>query len=211
MSSRTAAYVDYQQRASEFSVGDLVYPFMSGDADIIGRVMAVWPAIGMVDVEWPHGSERCPVESLQQYQAKDYRPADVGHDNIPGGSGSVSVPGGPPEELPGDTEGQPSRDVQKVGRVAHAWVKKALYWASRDRQYRATKREIADGKYICPKCKQVPLRPAVYKRRDGVSEPLLGCSNCLFLIKRLDIIGHPEYDDGSSQKEPFGHLRVRGS
>jgi hypothetical protein len=26
-----------------------------------------------------------------------------------------------------------------------------------------------------------------------VSERLLACSGCLFLIKRADIIGHPEY------------------
>jgi len=204
---RTAAYVDYQQRASEFAVGDLVYPFFSGNSDLIGRVMAVWPAIGMVDVEWPHGSERYPVEDLQQYQSKDYRPPDVGHDNIPGGAGAVSVPGGP-AELPGDTQDPPRKDTEKIARVARAFVKRALYWASKDRQYRATRGEVNSGNFMCPKCGKHPLRPAVYKRRDGQSVPLMGCRGCLFLIKQVDIIGHPSYDDGSSVNEPFAQLRV---
>lgn len=199
--SRTAAYVDYQQRAQEFTVGDLAYPFMSGDAHNSGRVVAVWPAIGMVDIEWPHGTERYPVEELQRYEQKDFLPPEPEHNNVPGGAETVSVPGGPPEDLPGDTQ-------KMATRVARAWVKKSLYWASRDRQYKARKDEIESGRYACPKCKEHHLRPAVYKRRDGTSEPLLGCPNCLFLIKKIDIIGHPEYDDGSADKKPFSRLRI---
>jgi len=183
---------------------------MSGNSDLMGRVMVVYPAIGMVDVEWPHGSERMPVEDLQQYQTKDYRPPDVGHDNIPGGAGTVPVPGGPPEKLPGDDEDPPRKDTERIARVARAWVKKALYWASRDRQYRATRGESESGDFMCPKCKKYPLRPAVYKRRDGMSEPLMGCHGCLFLIKQVDIIGHPNYDDGAASREPFAQLRVGG-
>ena len=85
--------------------------------------------------------------------------------------------------------------IEKHGslRVAEAWVKKALYWASSDRKYRATDDECSSGSYTCPRCKQESLRKAVYKRRGGVSEKLLGCPKCLFLIKREDIIGDPSY------------------
>lgn len=189
MSERTA-YVDYQQRASEFAVGDIVYPFMSGNSDNSGRVMAVYPAIGMCDVEWPHGSERVPVEELQQYEAKDFRPPDVGHDNVPGGAESVSVPGGPVEAK------SASLDVEASSRrVAEAFVKRSLYWGAKNRKYRATRGEIDSGRYMCPKCKaeEAVLRKVNYKREEGASDHLLGCSSCLFVIKRCDLIGHPEY------------------
>ena len=173
---KSAAIVDYQQRATEFSVGDLVYPFIDGNKDQAGRVQAVWPAIGMVDVEWPHGSERRPVEDLARLKS----PPAVGNDNIPGGAGTVSVPGGP---------------LPQSSRIAAAYLKKALYWAAPDRRYRATKGEVDGTLFTCPKCKEKSLMPASYKRRDGISDRLLACPGCLFLIKRCDIIGHPEFEE----------------
>jgi hypothetical protein len=184
------AYVDYQQRASEFAVGDIVYPFMSGNSDNSGRVMAVWPAIGMVDVEWPHGSERVPVEDLQQYEAKDFRPPDVGHDNVPGGATSVTVPGGPVPKAAFDVGAS-------TNRVAVAFVKRSLYWGAKDRKYRATKAEIGSGRFGCPKCRaeETFLRKVNYKRQEGRSDHLLGCPSCLFVIKKCDLIGHPDYHE----------------
>ena len=177
MGNDRTAYVDFQQRASEFEVGDRVCSVWTSHAPV-GRVQAVWPSIGMVDVEWPHGSERLPVEELQQLDTQDVvDPPDLGHDNIPGGAGTVSVPGGPAVKL------------------AQEWVKKALYWASPDRHYRATQAEVSSNQFTCPKCKEAVLRSAVYKRSEGVSERLLGCPACLFLVKRCDVIGHPEYED----------------
>ncbi len=87
--AKSAAYVDYQQRASEFAVDDLVYLFATGDQNLMARVTAVWPAIGMVDVEWPHGSQRLPVEDLMKFHG-NYDPPRT--ENIPGGSGTVFVP-----------------------------------------------------------------------------------------------------------------------
>lgn len=194
MTDRQAAIVDYQQRASEFSVGDTVYPFLGGNSDLNGTVSAVYPAIGMVDVEWPHGNERRPVEELQRYEAKDYYPPAVGHDNVPGGAGTVSVPGGP------------VAPVKVASRIADRWVKKALYWASSDRQYRATRSELDGGSVMCPKCKDQCLKPASYKRRGGKSERLLGCPQCLFLIKRCDVLGFPEAEE--RETKPFHRIRV---
>lgn len=189
MISPHTAYVDYQQRASEFAIGDIVYPFMLGKPGVNGRVMAVWPAIGMVDVEWPHGSERLPVEEIQRYDAKDYLPSDVGHDNVPGGAGTVSVSGGPVAKAA-------SIDLKaSARRVAEAFVKKSLYWGARGRKYRATKAEIISGRFCCPKCRDEEsiLRKVNYKRMEGRSDYLLGCPNCMFVIKRCDLIGHPDH------------------
>jgi hypothetical protein len=96
--------------------------------------------------------------------------------------------------------------------VAEAFVKRSLYWHQADRQFRATKEEIATGHFKCPKCKgngiAATLRPAVYKRSGGVSEKLLGCPTCLFLVKKADIIGHPDYEDNAAASEPFADRRV---
>jgi hypothetical protein len=163
-------YVDYQERAKEFSPGDVVVPFGAWDAQG-GRVTAVWPAIGMADVEFPNGNRRFPVEDLQRITpGGNANPPTT--DSAPGGQPTVQVPGGP-----------------SIDRVARAFEKKAIYWAGRDRQYKMTRPELEAGSPCCPKCGQGHnLGRAIYKRRDGSSERLLGCKNCLFLIKEQDII-----------------------
>lgn len=255
---RTAAnQIDWQERSFDFPVGSYVYPFMSGNRDLMGRVVAVYPAIGMVDVQWPHGSERHPVEELQRYEEENYIPPSVEHESVPGGA-PVSdldtndspipkvaetegiqdwLPGGIGDKtLPKDVsseqlakgvkvEMEHTKDpavareialdhltedakyydkletIEKHGaeRVAHMWVKKALYWATSDRKYKATEDEVSSSSYTCPKCKQATLRKAVYKRRGGQSQKILGCPNCLFLIKREDIIGDPDFVDASGE------------
>jgi hypothetical protein len=158
-----SAYTDYQTRATEFSVGDVVFPYEAG-SDKSGTIVSVYPAIGMVDVQFPNGSKRYPVEDLQR--ADGPRPSE--YDSVPGGAGSVSLPGGPSSE------------------------KVALYWAVKDRGYHATKAECPSGPYSCPKCKETPLKKAIYKRREGASEHLFACPGCMFLIKNLDIHHHSE-------------------
>jgi len=181
--SERTAYVDYQQRAKEFSIGDSVYPFWA-DLSQTGRVVAVYPAIGMVDVEFPQGNKRMDVTELQRHDDTLAQEPDPENANVPGGRGTVSVPGGP---------------RTAAERVAHAYVKKALYWGARNRHYRAPKAEITSGHFNCPKCKSMSLRPSNYKRIDGVSERLLGCPTCLFLIKTCDIIGHPDYVEDAAR------------
>jgi hypothetical protein len=161
--------VNYQERSKEFAVDDVVAPFGVWDAQG-GRVTAVWPAIGMVDVEFSVGNRRYPVEDLQRIDSKGN--ADPPHTNsVPGGQPTVSVPGGPSDS-----------------RVAAAFAKKSLYWAGRDRQYRMTTPEVSAGCPNCPKCLDVPLKKAIYKRRDGSSDRLRGCPDCMFLIKESDIV-----------------------
>jgi hypothetical protein len=206
---QATVYVDYQQRASEFSVGDLAYPLAGGATDEAqaGRVTAVWPAIGQVDIDFPWGSGRYPVEDVQRVTDIVSIPPDSEHSTVPGGAGSVGVPGGPVARTA----------AQALDRVSHAYVKSALYWAAKNRNYRATKAEVDGGKYACPKkChgegeEANYLRPANYKRQEGQSHRLLGCPSCLFLIKREDILGDPSYvedvvDEGGIEAEWDGDM-----
>jgi len=193
VTKQASSFVDYQQRAAEFAVGDVVSPLNAASSVYLrGRVVAVWPGIGMIDVEWPDGNMRCPVEDVQRHAAGgEVVPPEVGHDNVPGGAAKVPVSDGPAHLKAAFTE--------TTQRVARAYVekachtRKALYWGAIDRHYRASTAEASAGSYNCPNCKGSCLRPASYKRQGGVSEKLLACSQCLFLIKRADIIGHPEY------------------
>lgn len=75
-----------------------------------------------------------------------------------------------------------------------ALTKTALYWADRDRKYRATTGEREDARYICPRCPGEILATTTYKRESGKSTRLLGCHKCLFLIRKQDVVGHHEIE-----------------
>lgn len=66
-------YVDYQERSLEFAPGDHVTVY-GQSKDVAGRVLAVYPAIGMADVEFPLGARRYPVEELQRLVDGDVDP-----------------------------------------------------------------------------------------------------------------------------------------
>lgn len=173
MDRRAENNVNYQERAAEFAVGDIAVPYgMFQDQG--GRVTAVWPAIGMVDIEFPSGNKRYPVEDVQHYNSEGVTipPAT---DSVPGGQPTVSVPGGP----------YPSHTAS-AHRVARAFVKKSLYWTEKDRRYRQSQEEHANGRLGCPRC-ALDMKKAVYKRRSGASDRLFACPGCLFLIKDSDI------------------------
>jgi len=197
MAKTASMYVDYQQRAAEFAVGDSVSSPSAAAYHLLGTVVAVYPAIGMVDVEWPNGAERLPVEDLQRYVNGFPAAPSSEHDNVPGGAAKVSVPGGP--------------KTASVQRVAESFVKKALYWAAPDRHYKATRIECESGQYMCPNCKVEALRDANYRRTEGASERLLACPGCLFLVLQEDVIGHPAYvEDGASPKKKAQRVRLMG-
>ena len=185
MTQRKISDGNYQQRAAEFAVGDVVMT----DGGTTGRIVALWPAIGMADVQFAGSNRRLPVEDLLITNDHWTNPPAVG--NVPGGTPTVSVPGGPVPPVPRPKEASP----QSQERVARAFVRKALYWAGKDRQYRATTEELDSGAYSCPKCRArgevVPMKRAIYKRRDGCSDRLMGCPVCMFLIKRSDVLNDP--------------------
>jgi hypothetical protein len=87
MRKQSTTYADYQARGREFSVGMRVFPFHGGSADKAGVVMQVFPAIGMVDVEFPFGSKRFPVEDLVIVGDTHRNTLD----SIPGGAGVSPV------------------------------------------------------------------------------------------------------------------------
>lgn len=155
-----SAYTNYQELAAEFAVGDTVVPF-GHDNSAEGTIVALYPAIGMADVQTSQGSKRFPVEELRKIKPNAVSSEPLKTESVPGGAGSV-----------------PSS--KKV----------ALYWKNRDRQYHATKSECDSGAFGCPKCKETALRKAIYKRREGASERLFACPKCMFLIKDLDIHMH---------------------
>lgn len=177
--SRRGNYVNYQARASAFKVGDRVYPILKGNPSNGGTVVAVWPAIGMVDVQYPHGTARAAVEDLVVDRGKSIESeVDIQSDTVPGGTHTVPVSGGPGPER-----------TDSAHRVASRHIKQAVYWAAPDRQYRPTKAEIESGNLCCPRCDEAYLRKTVYKREGGASTKLYCCPGCLFLIRRDDIIG----------------------
>jgi len=153
---------NWQERAKSFQVGQSVA--LVGDRlSSEGLVLAVWPAIGMCDVQYPTGSVRLPVEDLQIINPSEDDDVTPTHSDLPGGSGTVPVP------------------CESLRRIT------ALYWNQRDRQYRCTRSEFDGSSFACPKCGTL-MKSTIYKREEGKSVRLLGCPGCLFLIRRQDIL-----------------------
>jgi len=198
LTSPRIAYVDTQARATAFAVGDRVYSFLGGNPATGGTVVAVWPAIGMVDVQFPYGSSRHPVEDLVIDQSESFENfGDFAADSVPGGTPTVSVSGGP-GPLAKDERDDLTNEalfrgaVASESRVLEAFVKKALYWDSPDRKYRMTRSEQKSKVPSCPRCEGVGLTRVIYKREDGRNEKLYCCRDCLFMIRRGDVIGMGE-------------------
>ena len=99
MLRNATSYVDYQQRARQFEIGMRVYPYFGGKPDKSGVVVQIFPAIGMVDVQFPHGVSRYPVEDLVLDTSGDYENLANTPDSIPGGRGVVPVSSGSAKSL----------------------------------------------------------------------------------------------------------------
>lgn len=192
MRRRAENFVNYQERAKGFSIGDVVAPYGMIDS-WSGKVTAVWPGIGMIDVETSAGNKRYPAESLQIYAGGSASPQDT--NSAPGGDSWVSVPSPKNASFRKASAKRVAQSYQKQAMFS----KGALYWAGPDRQYRRTRAESDCGSVYCPRCKEEPsiLEKAIYKRRGGKSDKLLGCKLCLFLIKESDILN---YEDQANSK-----------
>lgn len=66
--------------------------------------------------------------------------------------------------------------------------KTATYWASQNRQHRATKAEVTAKCPNCPKC-GTSMRKATYKMAEGQRVRLFACPQDLYLIRQNDILG----------------------
>lgn len=148
--------INYQERAKEFHVGDTVVPYGFFDSQA-GRVTAVWPGIGMVDVESATGPRRYSVDILTRMSNS-------------------------PVSDPPLTNSSPG--ARKI----------ALYWADRDRKYKLNKAELDGRIVLCPRCEESPMKKACYVRASGVSDHLMGCPSCMFLIRFDDILNHWKWE-----------------
>jgi len=194
---RRADEGNWQARGQEFRVGQTVQLVNGGETDV-GRVVAVWPGIGMCDVQFPHTSYRFPVEDLQIINQGDDPFIAPMHEDVPGGPGSEGdVSEGAPATNVIEGEVPRIELVHEVGktaeemtsRVAQAFVKKSLYWHATDRKYRVSREEHANGHYKCPaKSCTGHLRRANYKMEDGRMVKLHACPECLFMIRASDIM-----------------------
>lgn len=66
--------------------------------------------------------------------------------------------------------------------------KTAAYWASSNRQYRATQEELTARKPFCPKC-GTKMKRTTYKMDKGAKHRLWACPKDLFLIKQEHMLG----------------------
>jgi hypothetical protein len=80
--------INYWELVKDFSVGDVVQQILPGQGvtPYVGRVLAVLPAIGFVDVQWPFGSERMSPEWLVRSSPEfaSYLPPTVEFSYFPG-------------------------------------------------------------------------------------------------------------------------------
>lgn len=193
MTSRQALTVNFdpQARAREFAVDDWVTPIGADNTDV-GRVVSVWPGLGVVDVEWGTGYRRMNVEDIAKIGPNDAVVPPEHVENVPGG-----LPVRPGREASG-RKPDPSR-------IATAFIKEGIYWASKDRSYRATRQEIESGSYMCPRCRDCdnPMLPKTYKQESGKKVKLMACPSCMYLIKIDNIIGHPRNEVDEPEPEPI--------
>jgi len=84
-------YTNYQESALRFQIGDIVRANGLGIDNIVsGEVVAVFPAIGMVDVQYPNGVKRYPVDEIDHVNKRPFF-----RDDLPSGGSNVSLPNGP--------------------------------------------------------------------------------------------------------------------
>ncbi len=80
--------IDYWALTKDFSPGDIVQEVLVGQGitPYVGRVLAVLPGIGFVDVQWPFGSERVSPEDLVRVSPKfsPYLPPTLDFSYFPG-------------------------------------------------------------------------------------------------------------------------------
>jgi ribosomal protein S27AE len=80
-----------------------------------------------------------------------------------------------------------AKNIPTVLVEAAARSKSAAYWVAQNRQYRATREELASKKPNCPRC-SARMRRTTYKMQKGSKHKLFGCPQCLFLIKHDDLL-----------------------
>jgi hypothetical protein len=222
--------IDYWKLVKDFSPGDIVQHLLRGEglSPYVGRVTAVMPGIGFVDVQFPFGNERVSPEELVRVNPEFTKllPPSLNFSYQPGLDAKVaSSPhwGDLPADFHVDLAKLYRRGAHEVAAYDSMWRryssvvpdeairaatikfyrfafnsmtllleeharKTATYWASQNRQHRATRAEVDACRPNCPKC-GTPMRKATYKMAEGKRMRLFACPKDLYLIKQTDIMG----------------------
>ena len=98
--------IDYWTLTKDYTAGDTVQKFMPGRSALspyVGRVTAVMPGIGFLDVQWPFGNERVSPEELVRVNPdiQLYTPPSLTPSYYPG------LDAGPAAKIAHQTNGEP--------------------------------------------------------------------------------------------------------
>jgi len=208
------AFIDAQEMASHFTVGDTVHyvsPLKMNKVPYVGIVGEVHEGIGFVDVYFPWGNERISPEFLmkaasgkkalagklaQAYQRRLTYLSDTASGFADAGITQM------------DAYDMFSRryhraftdsDIKGAIRVGYNDTKVAMYWKQKGRQYVPTQSELNSGCFTCPRCKH-ELEQTIYKKRTK----LHACRECLFLIKQDDILDSLDQETRKEVEKSLG-------
>lgn len=189
------AFMDYQEAAATFGVGDtvqLLEPRNQGTMGPIGTVIRVWRSLGMVDVSFPTTEVRVSPEELKvvarasrEGQAK--RVARAYMERLRAAirdAGQMQTRDATEMDAYSELYRRYGADHDvRVAVEGTYGTKKALYWKERGRVYCPTQQELESGIFTCPRCR-TEMRRAIYKK----GTKLYACPECLFLIQPKDIL-----------------------
>jgi len=162
--------------------------------DYYGTVLAVYPKLNALDVEWPLGTYREFPEDLlvinpreawaephtiqsslskiaSKYDQRIAHLNDIVFAQYKKDESNISIK---IKDLLGSKVAS--------NEIDNAIEKVSLYWNEKGRKYRKSQEEL-DGTYKCPKCGNLGMKKTRYKHMVN----LYGCPKCLFLIKEDDI------------------------
>lgn len=205
--------IDYWKLSKDFQAGDVVQwiDYARGAlSPYAGRVVAVQPGLGTLDVQWPVGQERVTADEVVKVDPKlfAYLPPGLSTDTTVRKASERNVlalyrdlakawKAGVGEVAAWDkvyrATGKDARiAVDKVyglsSRLFTAMLKRAAYWYGENRSYRVSQAEINEGAPRCPKCRTV-MKRTTYKMEEGKRVKLFACPKDLFLLKMDSLIG----------------------
>lgn len=205
------SFIDNQQVATQFSRGDTVlFPIYTQGNDYaptLGRVTAVFPQIGCVDVETYAGNLRFNANELikrndidtsfmfdTSEQTWERQQANKVASRYVQESFSTLVKEAfilyTKENVSSEIKTYDTMFKRHASTTSESSIqeavsfvyKNALYWREMGRKYAPTRSELESGCFSCPKCK-CQMQRTNYKKLTK----LLACPQCLWLICQEDL------------------------
>lgn len=168
---------DLRDATLRFRVGDLVSPLWARSGNFTGVVVGVYPALWCVEVDWGLWREKISADELRPANKTQNPPIQTG-----------ASPSGAATELRKIATRVADRAFARLS--PHLQQRSALYWAAPDRKYRATRGEVGEGCYSCPRCGK-KLRRVTIRTKDRAHQKILACWGCEFLVDPTDILNDP--------------------